>query len=142
MGFKSCPGCGTEVGEWRASCECGHVFFRDKEVKREVVQEGPGELEDLIAGLEGGKSPAKRRIPRRESREVVVREYNDNRNPRPPASMAGSQSENRGVFRWLFLWAIFAVFVLIGIFSFPLQTIAACAVLFVLFVPVVLIVRR
>ncbi len=106
-------------------------------MKRKVVQENQGELEDLIAGLEGGKSPAKRRRPRRESREVVVREYNDSRSPRALPSMTPSPRESGGGLGWLFLWETFAIFVLIGIFSYPLQTIAACAVLFVLFVPVV-----
>jgi hypothetical protein len=30
--FKKCPSCGDLVGEWRATCDCGHAFFSSQAV--------------------------------------------------------------------------------------------------------------
>jgi hypothetical protein len=107
-GFKRCSACNDVAADWRDRCDCGHVFFERKPV--EAMRDDPGELEELIGKLDGGKQQRRKRSPETSSE--------------PTRRKSGSAK--------VVLWLAFAVMVLVGIAYFPLQTLAACAVIAVL----------
>ena len=118
-------------------------------MKAQPVEDNAQALAHLIDDIErrkAGKLPRKRaaKAPA-EGRDVVVREYSGAplRAASRPSTASTTKEARRG-FPWgrVVLGTLGAVLVLVGVLSYPLQTIAACAVLAVLFVPVVVIRQR
>ena len=124
--MRKCPSCGEPCADWRTSCPgCGAAFVVRETRKIPVVEEDRGELQQLVDALEEGRPappPAARQSTRTVTvtRDVAVA-------PRP-----GSAPTRTG-FGWgrLVLAVAAGGCVLLGIIYFPLQTIAACAVVFV-----------
>jgi hypothetical protein len=124
--LRNCPQCGEPSAAWRESCPaCGHAFAkaRVETVSKPAIRDDPRQLVDLIGSLErGGRAPQMSRAPwgrrqRKGARALVLG----------------------------FLAAVSAlVLILVAIAAFPLQVIAACAVVFLLFggFYAVVIVRR
>ncbi|MDX2056007.1 MAG: hypothetical protein SFV15_26630 [Polyangiaceae bacterium] len=104
-GFKRCPACEEPVADWRSQCDCGHVFFVREEIEGRRVKKKVRKVQ---------KSP--------DDLENLIDAVQ-----RPPKA-----SESGGCLWILALAGV--VIVLIGIVSYPLETIALCAVVLVLVV--------
>jgi anti-sigma-K factor RskA len=125
--MRTCPSCGEPCAHWRTECPgCGAAFVVRETRKVPVIEEDRGELQQLVDALEQGR-PAPPPAARVSARSVTItRDVAVAPRPRSAPTRAG--------FGWgRVVLAVAAVaLVLLGIAVYPLQTIAACAVLFVL----------
>jgi RNA polymerase subunit RPABC4/transcription elongation factor Spt4 len=121
--MRTCPRCGETCADWRPTCPaCGFTFFSRETRKVAVIDEDHGELQQLVDALEGGRtvqSPA----PRPSARTITV-----TRDVPSRTSVDSRPSRQRG-FGWVAIGGAILALVIVGIANFPLQTIAACAVL-------------
>ncbi len=135
--LRICAECGAHVGEWRTACNCGFVFFREKKKVRRsaLADDGGAAVQDLIEDIERTKKGLP--PPRR---EAIVAEYRKSSRARAATISRRTRAPASSLpWRRLVLGLALTAFMLLGIVSFPFQTIAACAVLFVIFVPVIVV---
>ena len=125
--MRPCPSCGEPCADWRTACpECGATFVMRETRKVPVIEEDRGELQQLVDALEQGR-PVPPTPARQSARTVTVtRDVAVSARPVGAATRTGP-----GWGRLIFAAASVAAIV-IGIVYFPLQTIATCAVVFVL----------
>jgi hypothetical protein len=125
--MRKCPSCGEPCADWRTECPgCGAAFVVRETRKVPVIDEGRGELQQLVKALEEGR-PVPPRVAGRSTRTVTVtRDVTVSPRPDSAPTRAGI-----GCGRVVLAVASVAA-VIVGIVYFPLQTIATCAVLAVL----------
>ena len=124
-----CPRCGEPCADWRTECPgCGAALVVRETRKVPFIEEDRGELQQLVDALEAGRpappSPAKATRTVTLCRDVAV-----------PTRGSGVGTAPRQVGHgWgrVVLAVVSVALVLLGIVYFPLQTIAVCAVVFVL----------
>jgi hypothetical protein len=148
--FRTCPKCGRESAAWRFKCPtCGNSLVFAKKVTVEIRDHHPGELEDLIEDIEARREgkPAKQRVPRPVTkREVTIqREVPLDYDTAPDPHVAAQT--RRGTSGCLVLMGIAGALAVAGVILMlvidaPLQVMAGCAVLFLLFGVTVVVVRR
>ncbi len=128
--MRKCPSCGEPCADWRTECPgCGAAFVVRGTRKVPVIEEDRGELQQLVDALEHGR-PAPPSAVRPSTRTVTVTRDVAVRTRR---SGDAAQSSQAGVGCGRVVLALASVaLVLLGIVYFPLQTLAACAVIFVL----------
>ena len=140
--MRKCPSCGEPCADWRTECPgCGAAFVVRETRKVPVIDEDRGELQQLVDALEQGR-PAPPHAARQSTRTVTVtREVAVS--PRGGSAPTASRQTGLGWGRVALALASVAAIVL-GIVYYPLQTIATCAVVFVLSggYYVVVVVRR
>jgi hypothetical protein len=113
-GLRICPGCGAALGTWRRTCpDCARSVATSTDVPRPAIRDDPKRLGKLIETLD----PA----------------------PRPPSRPKPRRALKRGGVLFVVL---IAVLVLLAVAEFPLQVVAACAIVFVLFGGVYVVITR
>jgi hypothetical protein len=124
--MRKCPSCGEPCADWRPACpECGFTFAVREARKIPVIEEDQGELQQLVDALEEGRPPPPR-VAKTGARTITVtRDVRVRPNVHPT-------EPRRGGCLWITLALAVAVLVLLAVAQFPLQVIAACAVLFLL----------
>jgi hypothetical protein len=148
--FRVCPKCKRECAAWRFKCPtCETSLVYTRKVTIEIRDEDPRDLEDLIEDIEARREgqPLKKRAPRPVTTRAVTiqREVPLDYDTAPDPHLA--VQTRRGPSGCVVFLAIagagaFAAIALMAVMNAPLQVIAGCLVLFLLFGVTIVVVRR